>query len=242
MPSRHLRAASSVSVCSCWKPISAANRSAPSPTSIRCWGSRSITSRAIEIGWAYPRTAATAPAARVRPSMIDASSSTTPSRFGRPPMPTQWSSGLDSTSRTAASTASSAVPPERRISIPAGRPTSPRSLAIMTEPLIAGRLYGARIDRACLRYQRTSRPSMTSLVSSADGCTSASPRASTIRSASQVVLVGSADRGCARAALGTAEQWTRTAERFRLIRDWVRQYVAGRKRQCMQHAQRYGPQ
>src|SRR5438067_1965499 len=65
-PSRHLRAASSVSVCSRWKPISAANRSAPSPTSIRCWGNRSITSRAIEIGWAYPRTAAKAQAAATR--------------------------------------------------------------------------------------------------------------------------------------------------------------------------------
>src|SRR5215469_11565577 len=130
-PSRHIRDASSVSVGPRSMPTSSAKRSAPAATSSRCCGSRSQTARAIEIGCGKPVTTATAPARRVAPSMIEASSSTSPSKFGSPPTPTWWSASLDSTTRTAASTASSALPPARSRLMPAASPTSPPSLAII---------------------------------------------------------------------------------------------------------------
>ena len=81
-------AAASVSSSARSKPCSSAKRSAPSPTRRQWTGRSSSTRRAIEIGCGKPRTAATAPTARVEPTMTAASSSTTPQAFGRPPVPT----------------------------------------------------------------------------------------------------------------------------------------------------------
>ena len=66
--------------------------------------------RASEIGWATPRTKTTLPA-RLSSVMIAASSVTMPSRSGIPPSPTVRSGHSLSTTRAAASTASSALAP-----------------------------------------------------------------------------------------------------------------------------------
>ena len=77
-------------------PCSRANASAPSPTSSTC-GDRSSTARASRTGLRTRRTPATAPAARVRPSMIAASSSCRPSAVNTAPRP-QLKSGSSSNS------------------------------------------------------------------------------------------------------------------------------------------------
>jgi hypothetical protein len=94
-----------------------ANVSAPSPTSMT-WGECAITSRASVTGWRVRVIAATAPAARVRPSMIDASSSLRPSAVNTAPRPA-LNNGLSSSVRTAVSAASSALPPPRSTAAPA---------------------------------------------------------------------------------------------------------------------------
>ncbi len=99
-------------------PMALAKSSAPSATSMT-WGASSSTLRAMLMGWRKPLTAPTAPDLSVRPHIMLASSSWTPKRLGMPLRPTDVSSGLDSTSLVAASTASRAEPPFRRISAPA---------------------------------------------------------------------------------------------------------------------------
>src|SRR5581483_2094113 len=74
----------SVSSSSLGKPMTRANRSAPSPTSIT-WPVCSMTALASSDGFFVQRTPATDPARLVGPCMQQESSSTTPSSFGRPP-------------------------------------------------------------------------------------------------------------------------------------------------------------
>ena len=100
------------------QPMTLANSSAPSPTSIT-WGASSSTLRATLMGWMKPFNAPTAPVLRVLPHMRDASISWTPRMLGMPPRPTDVSSGLLSTSLVAASTASRAEPPSARTLTPA---------------------------------------------------------------------------------------------------------------------------
>src|SRR5439155_19310856 len=64
--------------------------------------------------------------------MSEASSSTSPSTFGNPPVPTLWSLRWSSTIFAAATTASKALPPRRSTRIPVGRPTAPFPDATMT--------------------------------------------------------------------------------------------------------------
>src|SRR6184192_221722 len=64
--------------------------------------------------------------------MSEVSSSTSPSTFGNPPVPTLWSLRLSSTIFVAATTASKALPPRRSTRIPVGRPTAPFPDATMT--------------------------------------------------------------------------------------------------------------
>jgi hypothetical protein len=91
------------------KPAVAANSVAGAPTS-STWRPSASTARAARTGLRTPRTAATAPAARVAPSMIEASSSTRPYSVSAAPRPA-LNSGSSSSTTTAASTASSAAPP-----------------------------------------------------------------------------------------------------------------------------------
>ena len=67
-------------------PISRAKRSAPVPTRNSC-GRRSSTARAMETGCRKPCTAPTAPVRSVLPSIIAASSSTSPRMLAQPPRP-----------------------------------------------------------------------------------------------------------------------------------------------------------
>ena len=67
----------------------------------------------------------------VVPSMIDASSSTSPRTFGFPPRPTLVSVGSASMILAHASTASSAVPPRLSTRMPAGSADTPLPLATM---------------------------------------------------------------------------------------------------------------
>ncbi len=89
-------------------PCSSANSSAPVPASMTC-GERSITSRASSTGLRTCRTPVTAPALSVCPSMIEASSSITPSWLNTAPRPA-LNRGESSRTRTAAATASTLVP------------------------------------------------------------------------------------------------------------------------------------
>ena len=98
-------------------PCSAANVSAPSPESMTC-GLSVITLRASWIGCLIPRTPAIAPASRVRPSIIDASSSISPSQVNTAPRPA-LNNGSSSIGSIAAWIASIAVPPSRRTLAPA---------------------------------------------------------------------------------------------------------------------------
>src|SRR5262249_28528274 len=109
-----------------------ANSDAPWPTRSTCRPS-SITALARSTGWRTSRTAPTAPARSVVPSMSPASSSTSPSRFRLAPMPA-LSAGSSSRRRTAATTASSA-PPSARASQPASRA---RSIAACREAYSSG--------------------------------------------------------------------------------------------------------
>ena len=67
-------------------PAVAANSIAGAPTS-STWRPSASTARAARIGLRTPRTAATAPAARVVPSIIEASSSTRPYSVSAAPRP-----------------------------------------------------------------------------------------------------------------------------------------------------------
>src|SRR6476620_8273301 len=80
----HFSRDASVSRFSSLKPCATANRRAPSPT-IRMREVRSITSRATRDGYLMSLIAATAPAPYDGPSMIEQSSSTSPSALGSPP-------------------------------------------------------------------------------------------------------------------------------------------------------------
>src|SRR5215211_8347437 len=111
-------------------PISAAKRPAPSPTRNSC-GSRSSTCRATLTGWRNPFSAPTAPVRSIVPSMTDASSSTSPKRFGQPPRPTVRTFSSSSTSRIPASTASRAVAPSAIRRAVTGMPEVP-SLLVTT--------------------------------------------------------------------------------------------------------------
>ncbi len=102
-----------------------ANASAPSPTNRMCEVSV-ITRRAREMGLRTDRTQPTAPHARVRPSIIEASNSNWPAAFDCAPWPA-LKACESSSSRIASSTASSARPPAVSISLPALRASdSPR--------------------------------------------------------------------------------------------------------------------
>src|SRR3989304_550364 len=88
------------------------------------WLVYSRTHLATSLGVLIPSSAATAPARRVGPCMHDASSWTTPSSLGRPPYPTDVSSGSNSWIFTP--------------SIPASRVSTPRvggGPAFSTPPL-----------------------------------------------------------------------------------------------------------
>jgi hypothetical protein len=77
-----------------------------------------MTARARLMGWRVRVTPATAPAFRVAPSMMAASSSFLPSAVKTAPRPA-LKSGSSSRMRMAASTASSDEPPCARIALPA---------------------------------------------------------------------------------------------------------------------------
>lgn len=77
-----------------------------------------MTARAAEIGWRVVESPATAPAARSRPSMIEASSSLRPSAVKAAPRPA-LNNGSSSSIWIAASTASMAEPPARSTAAPA---------------------------------------------------------------------------------------------------------------------------
>src|SRR5690242_13999011 len=95
------------------------------------------------------RSAATDPARCVGPCITHASSSTTPSSFGKPPYPTESSLGSSSTTVTVATTASSVSPPLFKISIPLSSACSPFALEIMIGRLpCAGRAGGAGASAA----------------------------------------------------------------------------------------------
>src|SRR5512134_1834795 len=85
--------------------------------------------------------------------MMLASTSTSPTRFGRPEYPTVWSAGLLSTGLIPASTASSADPPSLSTCMAASIPTEPFALAMTiighTSALLnlAGRRFSHAIDR-----------------------------------------------------------------------------------------------
>src|SRR5215831_1800439 len=98
-------------------PSSRARAMAPSPTKNE-WRSASRMRRASVIGWRMLVTQATAPFRRVSPSMIDASISTVPSEVSTEPRPA-LKRGLSSMAATAASTASTALPPSRSRAHPA---------------------------------------------------------------------------------------------------------------------------
>ncbi len=99
------------------RPCARAKASAPSPISIT-WSERSITARATLTGWREANSPATAPADRVEPSITAASSSFVPVEVKTAPRPA-LNRGSSSSTRTAASTASSAVPPWDRTPDPA---------------------------------------------------------------------------------------------------------------------------
>src|SRR3954454_3348009 len=99
---------------SSWKPCSFATLLAPSPTMSTC-PVCSITVFASKETFLMRRTAPTAPARPVGPCIMEQSSSTSPSSFGRPPKPTESSLGSSSCAlRT--NIAASRVSPPRRIS------------------------------------------------------------------------------------------------------------------------------
>src|ERR1035441_9936668 len=125
----HCMRESSVSRLSSWNPMSLANRSAPSPTSIM-WSVCSITNRATLEGVLILRSAPTAPPRREGPCMQLASSSTTPSSFGSPPYPTLVSLGSSSTMLTPAMTASSVSPPPLTISMALAQQFTPPLLRL----------------------------------------------------------------------------------------------------------------
>ena len=79
---------------------------------------RSITARAASTGLRGPQMPATAPAARVRPSITAASISCRPSLVSTAPRPA-LNSGSSSSAITAAVTASSAAPPRAKAAWPA---------------------------------------------------------------------------------------------------------------------------
>ena len=93
----------------CSRPAFAAKASAPGPI-IMTYGDFSITARARLMGWRVRATPATAPAFRLEPSMMEASSSFLPSEVKTAPRPA-LKSGSSSRTWTAASTASRAEPP-----------------------------------------------------------------------------------------------------------------------------------
>ncbi len=141
------RVRSVIRSCS-WNPNDLANSSAAGPTS-STWSVRSMTRRATDAGWMMFSSDATAPALYVLPSMNEASSWITPCSLGRPPYPTDASSGSSSMMLAARSTASVAVPPADRISHAASmarRPVSLVWLVTMMGPL------------ACIRTAAESRP------------------------------------------------------------------------------------
>ncbi len=100
-------------------PVACAKSSAAAPASSTTRPSSS-TARAALTGLRVRRTVHTAPAARVAPSMIEASSSCSPVSVNAAPWPA-LKCGLSSITTTAACTASSADPPARRICQPARR-------------------------------------------------------------------------------------------------------------------------
>ncbi len=112
----HASRDSSVSSSCSSKPMSFANFSAPSPTSM-IWSVCSMTSLATLEGVLILRIDATEPQRRVGPCITLASSSTTPSSLGRPPHPTPCWVGSNSTVLTPATTASRVSPPDFKISI-----------------------------------------------------------------------------------------------------------------------------
>ncbi len=76
-------------------------------------------------------SAPTAPVRSIVPSMTDASSSTSPKRFGQPPRPTVRTFSSSSTSRIPASTASRAAAPSAKRRVVTGMPEVP-SLLVTT--------------------------------------------------------------------------------------------------------------
>src|SRR5690606_26212622 len=90
-------------------PCSTANASAPSRASSTCLDS-SITSLASWIGFLMRVTPATAPACKVAPFMIEASSSFLPSAVNTAPLPA-LNNGEFSSTAIAAATASTLLPP-----------------------------------------------------------------------------------------------------------------------------------
>src|SRR5436190_590497 len=98
-------------------PLRLANCSAPAPTIITCFDF-SMTMRARAIGLRTCSSSATAPAAKVFPSMIAASISFVPALVKYEPLPA-LKCGSSSSTRTAASTASRLEPPPCKTSRPA---------------------------------------------------------------------------------------------------------------------------
>ena len=101
----------------CSRPWARENSSAPAPTIIT-YGVCSITARASAIGCRVNCTSATDPTASVAPSISAASISFFPSAANAEPRPA-LNSGSSSSTFTAASTASSALPCRLRTADPA---------------------------------------------------------------------------------------------------------------------------
>src|SRR5579875_326527 len=103
-------------LCSAYRSKALAKSSAPLPAR-SMWSVSSMTFLATRIGLVRLRAAATAPDLRFLPSMIIASSSTSPLRLGHAPRPA-LKIGFPSSSLIASVTASTEFPPEERTSIP----------------------------------------------------------------------------------------------------------------------------
>ena len=123
----------------CSSPCAREKASAPSPARNTC-PLFSITARARLTGWRVRVTPATAPAARVRPSMIAASSSFVPSQVNTAPRPA-LKCGSSSSTWIVASTASTALPP-------AASTFSPAANACFSAARIALSCSGVSLSRS----------------------------------------------------------------------------------------------
>src|SRR5690606_6887941 len=187
-------------------PCSAANASAPSPISSTC-GDFSITARASLMGFFTRLTPATAPAARLLPSMIAASSSLVPAFVNTAPLPA-LNSGESSMTTIAATPPSRLAPPASSTAYPAG---SACSSAARYSASSSGVRSPRRIVPAPPWIAMAIFPSAPVPGSSSAGSScGAAPHALTIAAAAVIA---------ARVRIGPRDM---AAPRVRVIADWIR--------------------